>query len=1352
MVRLREISRTAAFAWSPGSGLPFIATGTRAGAVDADFSDETKLEIWDLGLGDKDQGVELQPAASITTDSRFHDIAWGRVNQRGILAGALENGSLDLWNADALLSGADGAFMSRTTKHSGAIKSLHFNTFKPELLATAGAKGELFISDINNVDNPFRLGASAARADDYECVEWNKKLAAILATGGSGGFVTVFDVRTKKVTLTLNNLGRKAVGALAWDPENPTNLITATPDDSDPVILLWDLRNSNAPKLVLKGHEQGVLSLSWCQQDSDLLLSCGKDNRTICWNPQTGQAYGEFPMVTNWTFQTRFNPRNPSLLATASFDGKIAIHTLQNTKPAAGQANNGQPLDGEDFFMKAQREPQGEAFSLRKAPKWLERPTGVSFGYGGKIVSFGPIELPDSVGPGPKPRRSEIRISKYAVDSGVGNATETFEEALKTGDIASICESRIADAKTDEEKADWKVMETLISENPRKQLVDYLGFSGDDEVEEKKKEPAAVEPAADPAVDEIADTIAPLPTALEEGEDVLKDTTNGVRNSNRLSAFFESGVDGEGDGFLSELGASKEAKPNNPFQIYTGNESASDRQISKSLMLGQFEKALDICLKENRMSDAFMVAICGGQKCIDKAQAAYFSAKSGGPNYLRLLSSVVGKDLGDIVHNADLKNWKEVIATICTYADETEFPNLCEALGDRLEDELKHGSSSSDHTTLRKDAAFCYLVGSKLEKVVAIWIDDLKAYEQSGLQEASTDSTFSIHARSLQTFIEKVTVFREVTKFQDTEQTKSSGWKLAPLYDKYAEYADVVASHGLLEVAAKYLDLLPAEYPAAQAAKNRVEQASGKAIVSNQPESRQPATATRSAPVPQPAGYGGYQPGQQQQPLAAAAITPSPYAPVGAGNAPGPYAPQNPAPYGTPGYQQSYQRPAGGIPTPQPFAGHTQQQYSAGYGDPPPARHVNQPLPPPPKAKEVSNWNDTPIVTKPPTSRRGTPNIIHAPGISPYSNQLPQNMTMNGPPMQAPYGAQQRNTPPPPPPPPKGPAPPPRISSPLAGPGYQQHFQQPERPSPSANAYAPQPQHQQLGGMSQPPTIPRGPSPYNAPPSAPPPSNRYAPAPSSQGPAQGLPSPQQQGLQRGPPPNPYAQSQGQQFPGPQQGGPSTYAPAQPPQGGPSPYAPVQPPQGGPGSYAPNQPRQGIPGQYAPAPSPYAPPQPPQGQYAPGQVPQGGPGSYAAGQIPSQGPPPQQISRPGTGQSQAAKPATPAPSKYPAGDRSHISAAGQPIFAILSVDMQRVKSKAPAAFKVQVNDTEKRLNILFDHLNNDDMLKPDTVEEMAELARALQARNYDEAQQIHLDILKRKQDECGNWMVCQNITL
>lgn len=70
MARLRTIARTGAFSWNSDSGLPLLVTGTRAGAIDAEFSDDTKLELWDLSLDNSAQTVELQPTASYSTDSR----------------------------------------------------------------------------------------------------------------------------------------------------------------------------------------------------------------------------------------------------------------------------------------------------------------------------------------------------------------------------------------------------------------------------------------------------------------------------------------------------------------------------------------------------------------------------------------------------------------------------------------------------------------------------------------------------------------------------------------------------------------------------------------------------------------------------------------------------------------------------------------------------------------------------------------------------------------------------------------------------------------------------------------------------------------------------------------------------------------------------------------------------------------------------------------------------------------------------------------------------------------------------------------------------------------------------------
>ncbi|KAG8160172.1 hypothetical protein KVR01_009708 [Diaporthe batatas] len=1250
MVRLREIPRTAALAWSSGPAKPLLVTGTRAGAVDDSFSDEVKLELWDLNLDDQAQGLELQPIASIAADSKFHDLAWGppdETHPRGIIAGGLENGSLHLWDAEKLISGASDAEIAHTSKHSGAIKSLQFNPLKPQILATAGDKGELWIHDVNDIENPLRLGNAAARSDDIECVAWNRKVSHILATGGSGGFVTVWDLKTKKASLTLNN-NRKRVSAIAWDPQNSTKLLTATPDDSAPVILLWDLRNSNAPERTLQGHEQGVLSLSWCEQDSDLLISSGKDNRTVIWNPQTGERYGEFPEVTNWTFLTRFNPHNPSLSATASFDGKIAIQTLQNTNASTAQAAAQNNLDGEDFFTSAQTQPQGSSFSLPKAPVWMQRPVGASFGFGGKVVVF----RKNTVASG-HPRSSKISISQFSVDSDVSAQAEKFETAVQSGDLKQICQSHLEQAKTDDEKADWLVMDTLVAEDPRQQVISHLGFSKDEEVTNGGDEEETPE---------------------DEGPETPKE--NGVKKGShkRMTSIFDGA---DGDDFLSGLAANKGAKTEDPFHLLSEGNTALEDQVTKALMLGNFAKAADICLKEDRIADAFIIANCGGKELVDKVQAAYLSNKKGSPSYLRLLSSVIAGNLWDVVYNADLSNWKETMATLCTFAQPNEFPDLCEALGDRI---LESGS--------RKDASFCYLVGSKLEKVVSIWIEELAETEQAEMKEPSEDSTFSVHARSLQQFIEKVTIFRHVTKFQDSEIGQSSDWKLSALYDKYVEYADIVAAHGLLPVAQKYLDLLPSSYAAAEVARNRVRLATQKSTA--QPTVRQPATASRTASRAQPsrAQPVGYQPPQPAAPVGTNPYAPpapvqtpaaNPYAPPAPVQTPSanPYAPPTTMPAANP-YAPPGVTPAANPYAPSPSAtfGQPQQSYGA-FGQPPiapppmagpPRAGTPSSNPPLLRAKDVGDWNDVPMVTKVPT-RKSTPRT--APINSPFPGQ--QGPAAVPPPPQSPYGAPPRATPTPPPPPPKaGQAGPPRVTSPLTGPPQ-------ARPPPTAsNAYAPPP------GAAAPRTA----SPYGAPPAGPPQSSRYAPAPAaqqfSQPPAATMPPPA--AASRPPPANPYAAP-----------------PAGPGQTVPSPYAPAATPT--------NQPP------VAPPPSSFGPPPTAQSSATP--------------------PPPRSAPSPA---------AAPPKARHPAGDRSHIPASAQAMVDILSRDMQRVASKAPQNFAPQVKDTQKRLNLLFDHLNNEELVKPDTIAQLSQLANALESKNYTEAHQIQVNIHENKTEECGNWMV------
>lgn len=79
-------------------------------------------------------------------------------------------------------------------------------------------------------------------------------------------------------------------------------------------------------------------------------------------------------------------------------------------------------------------------------------------------------------------------------------------------------------------------------------------------------------------------------------------------------------------------------------------------------------------------------------------------------------------------------------------------------------------------------------------------------------------------------------------------------------------------------------------------------------------------------------------------------------------------------------------------------------------------------------------------------------------------------------------------------------------------------------------------------------------------------------------------------------------------------------------------------------------------------------------------------------------------------------------------------------------MQRVAVKAPPSFAAQVKDTQKRLHILFDHLNNEDLLKPDTISRLNDVAFALEAKDFDSASRLQVDLQREKVEENGNWMV------
>lgn len=308
------------------------------------------------------------------------------------------------------------------------------------------------------------------------------------------------------------NAGPKPVSSVAWHVERGTRVITASEDDGSPVILVWDLRNYRTPERILTGHEKGILSLDWCKSDPDLLFSCGKDCRTLAWNPSTGEMVGELPATTNWSFDVASCPRNPSYVATASFDGKITVSSLQSTgsassesaAPAASAAAAGSSNNAADIFsagnlssLAAQVHP---GVSLKQAPRWLKRPASTSFGFGGKLATLSTAKAATAVASPaaqqagapaagaekPAPAQS-VKIHQVVTEAEVvERALKLDEAAADNAALAEFCEQKQKQAlragdsnvgESAEQLSSWKLLGSLFRANSREELVTMLGFS-----------------------------------------------------------------------------------------------------------------------------------------------------------------------------------------------------------------------------------------------------------------------------------------------------------------------------------------------------------------------------------------------------------------------------------------------------------------------------------------------------------------------------------------------------------------------------------------------------------------------------------------------------------------------------------------------------------------------------------------------------------------------------------------------------------------------------------------------------------------------------------------------------------
>ncbi|XP_037385943.1 protein transport protein Sec31A isoform X14 [Talpa occidentalis] len=771
-MKLKEVDRTAMQAWSPAQNHPiYLATGTSAQQLDATFSTNASLEIFELDLSDP--SLDMKSCATFSSSHRYHKLIWGphkmdsKGNTSGVLIAGGENGNIILYDPSKIIAGDKEVVIAQNDKHTGPVRALDVNIFQTNLVASGANESEIYIWDLNNFATPMTPGAKTQPAEDISCIAWNRQVQHILASASPSGRATVWDLRKNEPIIKVSDhTNRMHCSGLAWHPDIATQMVLASEDDRSPVVQMWDLRFASSPLRVLENHARGILAIAWSMADPELLLSCGKDAKILCSNPNTGEVLYELPTNTQWCFDIQWCPRNPAVLSAASFDGRISVYSImggsadglrqkQVDKLSSSFGNldpfgTGQPLP--PLQIPQPTTQHSVVLPLKKPPKWIRRPVGASFSFGGKLVTFENVKMPSQQGAEQQQQQQRhVFISQVVTEKEFLSRSDQLQQVVQSQGFVNYCQKKIDASQTEFEKNVWSFLKVNFEDDSRGKYLELLGYRKED----------------------LGKKIA-LTLNKVDGPDVaLKDSDQVAQSDGEESPAAEEQLLGE------HIKDEKQEPDFLPSARGTFNISISgdiDGLITQALLTGNFESAVDLCLHDNRMADAIILAIAGGQELLARTQKKYFAKSKS--KITRLITAVVMKNWKEIVESCDLKNWREALAAVLTYAKPDEFSALCDLLGTRLE--------SEGDSLLQTQACLCYICAGNVEKLVACW---------NKAQDGS-------NPLSLQDLIEKVVIMRKAVQLTQAIETNTIGVLLA---EKMGQYANLLAAQGSIAAALAFL-------------------------------------------------------------------------------------------------------------------------------------------------------------------------------------------------------------------------------------------------------------------------------------------------------------------------------------------------------------------------------------------------------------------------------------------------------------------------------------------------------------------------------------------------------------------
>mmetsp|Transcript_6426 Transcript_6426/g.9394 ORF Transcript_6426/g.9394 Transcript_6426/m.9394 type:complete len:1079 (-) Transcript_6426:103-3339(-) len=708
--------RCAALAWSPiSSHADIIALGTKDSG----------------GVGFNDYGGELeffhydspQVLGNIKTTSRFSSIGWTSYTASqqylsGIIGGGMADGTVMLWDPSPLLREKEHVSLISSFKlQQGAVTALKFNPHAEEekIFATGGTDGQVLITSLERVDAPETYFSSFG-----------------------GGAVSDSSNRPAMIT------------NLAWNSQVSHIVASATGEGT---VAVWDVRQKKKWCEIRCEHSGVPVSdLAWNPTEGlHMVTACSDDRFPILklWDlrASTSVPLAQLEGHTAGALSLDWCPNDATMLLSSGKDGKTFLWDLCTLKPIYEIANddiNNNASDQHDEYRQQQSSTSIYGINLdssvthqqRYDAQWSPLRRGVvsTCSFDRKIQTHSLLSAGVKSGRAPAWLKrmsgvstafggklvsfgasypAAINVDSVVKHPAFSKISQKFEHAISTQNYTDYCSAKAQEAFRAENVYETQVWGFMKIMFEENARVHILKYLGFD--------PAHI---------------------------------------SALAAAFDY------DKSAADVDTSVKVMPLKAQEI-----------IQKSLLVGDFEGAVDCCFRLGNYADALVLSSCGGPELWAKTQGEYFAKEAGKRPYLSIVSAVIHNQLDELVQRSEPRKWQETLAVLSTYAKAEEFPSLCLMLGYMLEESGEPAKAS-----------LCYMCALDINRTTEYW----RSQYHAELNEDELHNLLALHK-----FIEKVSIFMyapEVSRDNLSPETTNL----------FAMYAKALAEQGLLETASKY--------------------------------------------------------------------------------------------------------------------------------------------------------------------------------------------------------------------------------------------------------------------------------------------------------------------------------------------------------------------------------------------------------------------------------------------------------------------------------------------------------------------------------------------------------------------